>query len=291
MRPTVTLTAGVLTLTAATSLFALFAVGQAAAPAGGRAAAAIAAQQARPRVSVGSQGALPTHAVFSAEDAKRGGDLFVQNCAFCHGKDAGGGETGPDLTRSAFVTEDKDGENIGTLLHTGRLEKGMPRFDFNAADTKALVAFVHSQQDAFLSQTGTRKGVEIEDLQTGNVAAGQQYFNGAGGCSKCHMPEGDLKGIATKYTGLTLEQRMLIPRGAKATVTITLPNGKTLTGLLLYHDEFTIALTDADGTYHSFLNGSVHYKIDDPAHAHVDLLGKYTDDDIHNLMAYIQTLK
>lgn len=242
-------------------------------------------------MSVGSQGALPTHAAFSADEAKRGAGLFTQNCAFCHGKDAGGGESGPDLTRSAFVTADKDGENIGTLLHTGRLEKGMPRFDFNAADTHALVAYIHTQQDAFLSQTGTRKGVEIEDLQTGNLAAGQAFFNGAGGCAKCHAPEGDLKGIATKYTGLTLEQRMLMPRDTKATVTVTTANGKTLSGTLLYQDEFTLAFRDASGQYHSFLNSSVKYKIDDPAHAHVDLLPKYTDDDIHNLMAYIQTLK
>ncbi len=217
--------------------------------------------------------------------------MFLQNCAFCHGKEAGGGESGPDLTRSSFVSSDNNGENIGTLLHTGRLEKGMPRFDLNAADTKALVAFIHDRQDAFLSQTGTRKGVEVADLQTGNVAAGKAFFDGSGGCAKCHSPENDLKGVATRYTGLRLEQQMLIPRDAKSTVTVTLPSGKTLTGPLLYQDEFTLALTDATGMYHSFLVNTVRYKIDNPAHAHVDLLGKYTDDDIHNLMAFIQTLK
>ena len=35
---------------------------------------------------------------------------------------------------------------------------------------------------------------------------------------------------------------------------------------------------------------SVRYQIDSPVNAHVDLFSRYTDDDIHNLMAYIQTL-
>jgi cytochrome c oxidase cbb3-type subunit 3 len=248
--------------------------------------------QARPQSTAGAARALPQHAAFSADDVKRGSGLFLQNCAFCHGKDAGGGESGPDLTRSNLVMNDKDGEAIGALIHSGRLEKGMPRFDLNAADTKALVAFIHSQQDLAMSQTGSRKGVEVADLQTGNVAAGQAFFTGAGGCSKCHSPEGDLKGIATKFSGLRLEQQMLMPRDANpAKVTLTTAAGKTLSGPLLYQDEFTIALTDEAGMYHSFLTSSVHFKVENPVKAHVELLGKYTDDDIHNLMAFIQTLK
>jgi len=284
MRSTVSWTASVLCLSAVTALTAVLAVGQAP-------AAAPPAQARRPSTA-GAARPLPQHATFSADDIKRGGGLFLQNCAFCHGKDAGGGESGPDLTRSNLVTGDKNGEAISALIHAGRPEKGMPRFDLNAADTKALVAFIHSQQDLAMSQTGARKGVEIADLQTGNLAAGKTFFNGAGGCAKCHSPEGDLKGIATKFSGLRLEQQMLMPRDAKpAKVTLTTAAGKTLTGPLLYQDEFTIAMTDEAGMYHSFLTNSVRFKVDNPVTAHVELLGKYTDDDIHNLMAYIQTLK
>ena len=275
-------TANVLYFTAATAMSAMLAVGQ----------APVTPARARPQSTAGAARALPQHAAFSADDIKRGSGLFLQNCAFCHGKDAGGGESGPDLTRSNLVTNDKDGEAIGALIHSGRLEKGMPRFDLNAADTKALVAFIHSQQDLSMSQTGARKGVEVADLQTGNVAAGQAFFTGSGGCSKCHSPEGDLKGIATKFSGLRLEQQMLMPRDAKpAKVTLTTASGKTLSGPLLYQDEFTIALTDEAGMYHSFLTNSVRFKVENPVNAHVELLGKYTDDDIHNLMAFIQTLK
>lgn len=235
---------------------------------------------------------MPVHAAFTKEQAENGGGLFLQNCAFCHGKDAGGGESGPDLTRSKLVSSDKNGEAISSVVHNGRAEKGMPRFTLPDADVMSLVAYVHSQQDAAMSQTGTRKGVDVADLQTGNVEAGKQYFNGAGGCAGCHSPEKDLSGIATKYSGLQLEQQMLMPRNAaSANVTVTQANGTKLNGHLIYQDEFTLAMSDSAGNYHSFSIPTIRFQVNDPVHAHVDLLGKYTDDDIHNLMAYIQTLK
>jgi cytochrome c oxidase cbb3-type subunit 3 len=50
-------------------------------------------------------------------------------------------------------------------------------------------------------------------------------------------------------------------------------------------------MVDQEGWYHSWPVSTIKYKIDDPAQAHAELLGKYTDDDVHNLMAYLQTLK
>jgi len=133
--------------------------------------------------------------------------------------------------------------------------------------------------------------VDAYDLQTGNVAMGKQYFNGAGTCAKCHSPTGDLAGIATRYEGLQLEERMLYPRGAKSHVTVTLPSGQKLTGTVAYLDEFVVGMRDADGTYRSWPVSRVKYVVDSPVNAHVDLFSKYTDADIHNLMAYLQTLR
>jgi cytochrome c oxidase cbb3-type subunit 3 len=167
----------------------------------------------------------------------------------------------------------------------------MPKFNLSDAEVTSLVAFLHSQQDKAMSQTGNRKGVDASDLQTGNVEEGKKYFNGAGTCSKCHSATGDLAGVATRYEGLKLEQQMLYPRTAKAKVSVTPRNGKTITGTLAFHDEFTIALLDDAGVYHSWNTSDVTFKVDAPFKAHVELFDKYTDDDIHNLMAYIQTLR
>jgi cytochrome c oxidase cbb3-type subunit III len=228
---------------------------------------------------------------YSSELIRAGEGRFIAECGFCHGRDAAGGETGPDLTRSMLVAEDFRGDKIGPLLHSGRVEKGMPSFSLNMEDTDAIVAFIHDQKTKMEAVGGGRRGVDPEDLDTGDVEAGRSYFNGAGNCSTCHSPAGDLAGIGTRLRGLPLLQRMLYPAGAKAKVTVTLSSGKTVSGSLASRDEFTIALTDASGERASWPIADVKFTIDDPLAAHFEQLGKYTDDDMHNVYAYLQSLR
>jgi cytochrome c oxidase cbb3-type subunit 3 len=232
---------------------------------------------------------------YSPELIQKGKTLFQQDCSFCHGRDATGGESGPDLTRSKLVADDLNGDKIGPVVRNGRLEKGMPPFDRSDDQIAALVAFIHTQRNAMSAAgphgQGGRKGVDPSDLQTGNAEAGKQYFNGTGGCSNCHSPTGDLAGIASRHQGLELEELMLYPKNAKSKVEVTLTSGQTMSGTLAYLDEFTVGLVDADGVYHSWRTADVHYKVDEAVNAHVDLFSRYTDDDIHNLMAYLQTLR
>lgn len=239
--------------------------------------------------------ARPSSALFrqsySPASVESGRTLFQQNCAFCHGRDAGGGETGPDLTRSKLVTQDVSGNRIGPVIRSGRPDKGMPHFQFSDREIAGLVAFIHVQQNLAVANKGGRRGVDVADLQTGNVDAGKEYFNGAGKCSTCHSPTGDLAGIASRYQGLKLEEQMLFPRHAKSKVTVTLPSGQTISGTLEYLDEFTVGLFAADGMYRSWRIGDVKYEVSAPENAHADLLSQYSDDDIHNLMAYLQTLR
>jgi cytochrome c oxidase cbb3-type subunit 3 len=226
---------------------------------------------------------------FPAELVAAGGSLFVQQCAFCHGRDTGGGEDGPDLTRSKLVADDVNGSQIGPVVRNGR--NNMPRFTVTDQELAALAAFIHTQKHLAESQNGQRKGVDASDLTTGNLEKGKQYFNGEGKCSGCHSPTGDLAGVATRVPAVRLFQRLMYPRGAKVKMTVTLPSGESVTGTRAYVDEFTVALRDASGRYHSWPAAKVKVLVDDPTEAHVDLLAKYTDDDIHNLMAYLLTLK
>ncbi len=219
-----------------------------------------------------------------------GQSLFLQNCAFCHGKDAGGGESGPDLTRSKLVAEDAAGDKIGLVVHNGRPDKGMPAFgSLSDKDIAGLAAFIHDQKTKAERKQGARKGVDVSDLQTGNAEAGKKYFNGA--CSGCHSAKGDLAGVAARFQGLQLEQRMLYPRDVKSKVTVTLASGQTIAGTLAYQDEFTLGMRDGEGVYHSWPVSDVKFKVDSPVQGHVALFEKYTDADIHNLMAYLQTLR
>ena len=132
---------------------------------------------------------------------------------------------------------------------------------------------------------------------TGDANAGRQYFGRA--CARCHSATGDLARVATRYQGLALLQRMLYPtatRGGGAApaapqVTVTLRSGQTVAGRLTFRDEFTITVTDASGWSRSWPTSAVTFTLDDPLQAHVDQLGKYTDEDMHDVLAYLRTLR
>jgi cytochrome c oxidase cbb3-type subunit 3 len=173
----------------------------------------------------------------------------------------------------------------------------MPAFPLADGDLAALVAFIHDQKLQADVSTGGRRSVVATDLESGNAALGQRYFEAA--CVRCHSATGDLAAVATRHQGLTLLQRMLYPsaagRGssgrAPQTVTVTLPSGQTITGRLAYRDEFMISVTDAAGWLRSWPASQVRFTLDDPLQAHVEQLGKYSDDDMHNVLAYLQTLR
>ncbi|MEP6961740.1 MAG: cytochrome c [Acidobacteriota bacterium] len=236
-----------------------------------------------------------TPQIYTAAQIRTGEQRFTSQCGFCHGRDAAGGETGPDLTRSDLVAADVRGDKIGPLVVTGRPDKGMPAFTLKATDLEAIVAFIHSQKTKFESLSGNRRAVDPEDLATGNADAGRTYFNAAGGCSGCHSATGDLAGIGTRNQGLALLQRMLYPGGrpppARPKVTVTLASGQTVSGPLTSHDEFSIVMTDAAGARQTYEKSAVKFKIDDPMSAHFEQLAKYTDKDMHNVYAYLNTLK
>ena len=230
---------------------------------------------------------------YPPEQVEAGRTRFGAQCGFCHGRDAGGGEGGPDLTRSALVAADVRGDRIGPVVRSGR--NTMPPFNLSDTDLAAVVAYIHDQKRQADSAVGGRRSVDVTDLQTGNAAAGKKYFDTA--CARCHSSTGDFAGLATRLQGLQLLQRMLYPGGAPrdptraAQARVTLPSGEVVTGRLAYRDEFTIALTDASGWHRSWPTAQVRFTVEDPRQAHVEQLGKYTDADMHDVLAYLQTLR
>ena len=127
-----------------------------------------------------AQNPKPAATAYPQALVSAGQSKFVQECGFCHGRDAGGGEDGPDLTRSKLVAEDIAGDKIGPVVRNGRPQTGMPRFTVSDQELAELVAFIHTQKTIAESQKGGRRGVDVSDLQTGNAEAGKRYFNGAG---------------------------------------------------------------------------------------------------------------
>jgi cytochrome c oxidase cbb3-type subunit 3 len=236
---------------------------------------------------------------------ERGRQLHVQECGFCHGANARGGAGGPDLTRSALVQDDENGRQLGEFLHVGRPDRGMPKFDLSSAQVTDLAAFLH----AAIYLNSNRRLYKILDILVGDPKAGAEYFTGTGRCSSCHSPAGDLKGVGAKYEPATLQGRLLLPRGranvqgaapvplyAQPTAiraTVTSPSGESVTGGLVRLTDFEVTLYDASGAMRSWLrNGDVpKVVITDPLQAHVDQLTKWSDTDMHNMTAYLASLK
>jgi len=233
---------------------------------------------------------------YAAELIAAGRTRFAANCGFCHGPEATGGSGGADLTRSTVVAADERGDRIGTLVKAGRAEAGMPAFPTLAdSDLAAIVAFIHDQKTKAEAATGGRRSVEVSDLQTGNARAGRRYFESA--CTRCHSATGDLAGVASRIEGLALLRRMLYPTGQagaparRPTAVVSTRDGENVTGAVVYRDEFTIAVTEAGGQYRSWPVDRVSVTISDPLQAHVDQLAHYTDATMHDVLAYLHTLR
>jgi len=232
----------------------------------------------------------------------RGAKLYTQHCAGCHGATAKGGPGAPDLVRSLLVLDDEKGILIAPVLREGRPDKGMPKPNLTEPQIADIVAWLHVQT----YQAGHRVTYEFKDVVTGNAKKGEEYFNA--NCGSCHSPTGDLAGIAKRYDPFSLQGRWLQPRGgrgggrgaaakapskAEITATVTLPNGQSVSGKLEHIDDFNIAVREPNGEYRSFdrEGDTPKVEIHDPLKAHNELLHKLTDADIHNVTAYLVTLK
>ena len=225
--------------------------------------------------------------------ADRGRALYTQYCINCHGSTAKGSDNGPDLIRSAVVLRDRLGNGIGPAI-----KKGGPHQTLATLTEPQIVDlshFIHQRVEAVASNRNPRGPM---NLLTGNAEAGRTYFNGAGKCSTCHSPTGDLRGIATRIPApLNLQQRFLFPsvtRGGprQVEVTVTPASGPAVSGTLARIDDFNVSLRDANGEYRTFRRAaSVKVDVRNPLAAHNELLDQYTDADMHNLLAYLVTLQ
>jgi cytochrome c oxidase cbb3-type subunit III len=235
------------------------------------------------------------------EAVERGRKIFVPTCGFCHGNDAHG-KSGPDLVRSPLVLHDNKGDAIGPVIRNGRLERGMPAFvSFTNEQIEDLSTFLHS----LAQDVSNRFAYKLGDLNTGDATKGAAFFNGDGHCSNCHQPTGDLAHVAAKYDPAELQRRMLYPAPnvidiflgrpvappAPSKVTVKLASGEQVSGTIIHLDEFTVTMHDASGAYRSFSRENVNIEVQDPRAQHEALLPSYTDEQMHNLLAYLETLK
>jgi cytochrome c oxidase cbb3-type subunit 3 len=303
--------------------------GVAAATIGAAMSVAVAAQAPPAAPAAGNQGAPPAgrgagaqgrggqqpggRATFPAQQRQladaavidRGKTLFTINCAACHGADARGGDQGgPNLLRSQVVLNDQHGELILPIVRGAR-EKMPPFPNIAENDVTAIAEFLHS-----LAAAGRGRGMTPLNILVGDQSAGQAAFSSM--CASCHSVTGDLKGIATRIPDPLTLQNFWVgggrsgrgggPGGGAAptaanpkptTVTVTLASGQKVEGTLVRIDDFLVSLTDATGYTRTLVRDGDTPKVEvhDPLESHNQLLPKYTDKQIHDITAYLVTVK
>ena len=244
---------------------------------------------------------LATGAPPDPEAVKRGQTIFAPSCGFCHGSTGRGGSGGPSLVRSVLVLHDAGtGKEIFPVVHAGRISKGMPAFPLTEEQVKDISAYLFSLVQA----TALRNEYKILNIVTGDAGKGGIYFKAH--CASCHSPTGDLAHVASKYDPVVLQTRFLYPLmqhfpgmpppnpAEVSTATVKLASGQTFSGELNQIDDFSISMTDASGAQHSWefdAEPGITYEIHDPLKGHRDLLKQYSDDDMHNILTYLETLK
>jgi len=223
--------------------------------------------------------------------AARGAPLFQQNCGFCHGPQARGAE-GPSLITSDVVLGDDHGEHVVAFLKIGRPDKGMPSFaGLPENQLKDIAEFLHLQ----VEQVANRGTYQVLNILVGDPAKGQAYV--AAKCMSCHTA-GAFAHIASKFRSPDQLQRGWIwptrpaDNSLAITATVKTADGATVTGRVTQVSDFRITVVDAGGQTHVIERGAgVDVQMNDPLAPHQAMVMTLTNEDMHNVTAYLETLK
>jgi cytochrome c oxidase cbb3-type subunit 3 len=254
---------------------------------------------------------ITAKSAFDMASVDRGSKIYAAQCASCHGADARGGKlakTDSDLMRSDLVAMDHSGRELPGFLALGRPDKGMPKFELSHDDGVDLATWLHYQ----VTVTVARNDYKRPNLFSGDAKAGEAFFNGSvGKCSTCHSLTGDLKGIGQKTNNDAGNMQAAILGGAigggrggrggggrggggggggNVTATVTLKSGEKFTGSPVMVGDFVVEIKLPTGENKTWIRNDGWPQVAEvnKMQAHIDLMKKYTDDDIHNLAAYLK---
>jgi cytochrome c2 len=243
--------------------------------------------------------------VVDSAAAERGRSLYAAECVNCHGALARGTDLGPNLVRSLFVLRDRVGTELGPFLKKGhKTQSGKASASFTAAEVGDISHFLKQRVNDALRSSPT---FQPNNVLVGDAKAGAAYFNGGGKCNTCHSPTGDLAGIGGRMSPVQLQQRFIFPGGGRAgrgpaaaaasarrtvTLTVTPESGPAVTGAIVLLDDFYVTIRDSAGDLHTWKRTpGVKVVKNDPFVEHVALLDRITDTNMHDVTAYLETLK
>ena len=246
---------------------------------------------------------VPQRPAVDAAAHDRGRALWAVHCLGCHGTQARGADNGgPNIIRTKTVNFDRSSLTPGSVLGPF-LKKGHPTQSGKASASftdDEIVGLAHFLRQKVNDTMRSSPLFTVTDILVGDVKAGEAYFNGAGGCATCHTATANsLAGIRARAgTTVDLQQRMLFPMRGRGpdnpyavTVTVTPASGTALSGTLVERSDFYVTLRQADGTVRAVPTAGAKVVTTNPLQAHIDLLDRISDKQIHDVVAYLETLK
>jgi len=259
------------------------------------------AQTPPPAIGPRPQAGPPDRPPVDAAAADRGRALYGVECITCHGSTARGTDAAPSLLRSIVVLNDRYGSLLGPFFRKGHpMQSGRPSAALSESQAVELMHFLRQRINDTLRGSAV---FTVGDIVSGNATAGKAYFEGDGRCTTCHSATGDLAGLATRIPApVDVQQRMLFPvrrtgRGGEptrtdVTVNVSQSSGATTSGVLIQEDDFFVTLRDRAGIVRVIRKASgVNVETVDPFRAHRELLDRITDANMHDVVAYLVTLK
>lgn len=252
--------------------------------------------QESPAASRAQQDGGPT----PAGNATKGHEVFVNNCAVCHGVDATGGE-GPNIQRAPATLGDAA---VRTVILRGVPGTEMPSFFMmlNASDASDIISYLRQ-----LASTATAGTV------TGDPAQGEALFK-SNGCLNCHMIDGqggdlgpDLSRVGSMRGPSYLQNKLLDP-GADLPTTgaegdrgkwkrylmfrAVTKTGKVVDGMRVGENSFNVVLMDAQGGFHALYKPDLKSFEQEPGKSLMpSYKGVLSQAQLNDLAAYLSNLK
>ena len=228
----------------------------------------------------------------------QGAVLFRQECMYCHGVGARGGVRGPDLTTGSWSHGGSDAE-LADTIKDGVPGTAMPPHNLKADEIWQIVAYLRTLEQPIAPASG-------------DPTRGEALFFGSARCSSCHIVNGrgGLLGPELSTVGSARSRAYLVESVREPgrqltrnrtfgdlalkydTVTAVTADGRTIVGVPMNEDTFTVQLMDMNERVHSLDKKTLKSL----RHEDRSLMPPYGADrlgnaDLDDVIAYLQSLR
>ena len=233
-----------------------------------------------------------------------GRELYNHTCTDCHGYDGTPGEMAPGLGASGRRFLRTTDQEIFDAIRNGIPGTAMPRTGLDETGAWKVAAYIRSL-----------RGTAIDAPAPGNPAHGEQIFWGKGQCGQCHMIRGqggligpDLTNVAGRRKLYSIRDALtrpehtvttdggsheihLTPLGTYRAVHVVTRDGKTIAGVLLNEDNFSVQMLGTDNRLHLFSRAELR-QVNYDAHSLMptDYDKRLTPEEFQDLMAFLTRL-